>query len=293
MSSYRQGPPTAISVPPERPKAAPRPCLLFLSGRDVGRSVELSAEAIEIGRSEECAVSVNSDGVSRRHARVQKIFGLYFVSDLESTNGTYVNEQRVQQMAQLGDGDRIRIGDLVLKFVLNHLEVEYTQQVSSLAAADALTGTFAKAHFDLVFTREVERAARGNTPLSLILFDLDHFKAINDGFGHAAGDAVLTRTAAIVKDALLPEQPFGRVGGEEFAVLLPNTGLGVAHALAERIRNDIAQSAFDHLGRTITVTVSLGVAELARGEGAEQLFARADAGLYASKRSGRNRVSSS
>jgi two-component system, cell cycle response regulator len=293
MSSYRQGPPTAISVPPERPKAAPRPCLLFLAGSDVGRSVELSAEAIEIGRSEECAVSVTSDGVSRRHAKVQKIFGLYFVTDLESTNGTFVNEQRIQQMAQLNDGDRIRVGDLVLKFVLNHLEVEYTQQVSSLAAADSLTGTFAKAHFDLVFIREAERATRSGTPLCLILFDLDHFKAINDGYGHAAGDAVLAQTAAVVKGALSAEQPFGRVGGEEFAILLPNTALGVALALAERIRNDVARAAFSHLGRTITVTVSLGVAELVPGESSERLFARADERLYSSKRGGRNRVSSS
>jgi diguanylate cyclase (GGDEF)-like protein len=291
MSSFRQGPPTAISVPPERPKAAARPCLLFLAGSDVGRSVELTGEAMEIGRSEDCAVSVNSNGVSRRHARVQKIMGLYFVSDLGSTNGTFVNEQRIAQMAQLHDGDRIRIGDLVLKFVQNHLEVEYTQQVLSLAAADALTGAFGKTHFDLVFAREVERAARSGAALALIVFDLDHFKAINDGYGHAAGDVVLARSAAIVRAALGPEPPFGRIGGEEFAILLPGTALGVAHALAERIRSDVARAVFDHLGRTIAVTVSLGVAELRPGESAERLFARADERLYASKHSGRNRVS--
>jgi two-component system, cell cycle response regulator len=289
MSSYRDGPPTAISVPPERPKPAPLPYLLFLSGRDVGRSVKLSAEAVDIGRSDECAVSVNSDGVSRRHARLQRIFGLYFVTDLESTNGTYVNEQRVAMM-QLNDGDQIRVGDAVLKFVLNHLEVEYNLQVSTLASADALTGALGKHHFEQAWEKEVERSTRNRSPLSLILFDLDHFKLVNDTYGHAAGDAVLSRTAAVVRGLLASESIFGRVGGEEFAIAVANTPLASARDLAERIRRAVEQTVYDHLGRTIAVTLSLGVAELAAGESAEQVYVRADERLYAAKRAGRNRV---
>lgn len=290
MSSYREGPPTAISVPPERSKPAPQPCLLFLSGGDVGRSVQLSAEATDIGRSEECGVAVNSEGVSRRHARVQRIFGLYFVTDLESTNGTYVNERRVE-MLQLNDGDQIRIGEAVLKFVLNHLEVEYNLEVSALASVDSLTGALGKRHFDEAWAKEVDRSARNGTPLCLVLFDLDHFKLVNDTYGHAAGDAILARTAAIVRGVVGPESLFGRVGGEEFAIGLANTSLRTAHELAERLRSAVEHTTFDNLGRTIEVTLSLGVAELAPAENAEQLYVRADERLYVAKRAGRNRVS--
>jgi diguanylate cyclase (GGDEF)-like protein len=289
MSSYRDGPPTAISIPPERPTAAQEPWLLFLSGKDVGRSLRLTAEALEIGRSEECAVAVNSDGVSRRHARLQRIFGLYFVTDLESTNGTFVNEKRIQ-MVQLNDGDQIRVGDAVLKFVVNHLEVDYTRQVSTLASVDALTGALGKLHFDAALVKAAEHSYRTHAPLCLLLFDLDHFKAVNDTYGHPAGDAVLARLAAIVRGLLGPEPPFGRVGGEEFAITLGNTPLGAARVLAERIRMTVERTTFDHLGRTIAVTLSLGVAELTAGESAEQLYLRADERLYAAKRGGRNRV---
>ena len=289
MSSYRDGAPTAISVPPERPKPAEVPWLLFLSGKDVGRSVRLTAEAIDIGRSEECAVAVNSEGVSRRHARVQRIFGLYFVTDLESTNGTYVNGKRVQ-MVQLNDGDQISVGDAVLKFVVNHLEVEYTAQVSSLASVDALTGALAKRPFEQALANAIEHAERSRTPLCLVLFDLDHFKRINDTYGHPAGDAVLSRLAALVRRVVGAEGPFGRVGGEEFALALIERPLADGRAMAEQLRATVQECSFDHLGRTIAVTVSLGVAELAPGESAEQLYLRADQRLYAAKRAGRNRV---
>jgi diguanylate cyclase (GGDEF)-like protein len=289
MSSYRDGPPTAISVPPQRPKPAEVPWLLFLAGSEVGRSVRLTAEAIDIGRSDECAVAVNSDGVSRRHARVQRIFGLYFVTDLESTNGTYVNGKRVQ-MVQLNDGDQISVGNAVLKFVVNHLEVEYNAQVSTLASVDSLTGALAKRPFEQALGNAIEHSLRNRAPLSLVLFDLDHFKPINDTYGHPAGDAVLARLAAIVRRVIGTEGPFGRVGGEEFAIALIDKPLDAGRAIAEQIRAAVEQSGFDHLGRTIPVTVSLGVAELVAGENAEQLYLRADQRLYAAKRAGRNCV---
>jgi diguanylate cyclase (GGDEF)-like protein len=289
MSSYRDGPPTAISVPPERPKPADVPWLLFLSGKEVGRSVRLTAEAIDIGHSDDCAVAVNSDGISRRHARVQRIFGLYFVTDLESTNGTFVNGKRVQ-MVQLNDGDQIRIGDAVLKFVVNHLEVEYTAQVSTMASVDNLTGALGKRPFEQALANAIEHSLRNRSPLCLVLFDLDHFKPINDTYGHPAGDAVLSRLAAIVRRLLGAGMPFGRVGGEEFAIALTDRPLEAGRTIAEQIRAAVEESTFDHLGRTIAVTVSLGVAELAPGESVEQLYLRADQRLYAAKRAGRNRV---
>jgi two-component system cell cycle response regulator len=267
MGSPSQGPPTAISFPPERAKAVPRPHLLILSGPELGSSVELDNQPLEIGRDAECGVTLTGDGVSRRHARIQLIFALYFVTDLESTNGTFVNEQRVS-MTQLKDGDQIKIGDTVLKFVANHLEVQYTKKVLDLATTDALTGIANKQQFDL-----------------------DHFKLINDKFGHAAGDVVLAGAARIVAAALPADASLYRVGGEEFAILLPNLSRALALGQAERIRAAVAGEPVSHAGRRVPLTVALGVAELAPGESSADLYARADRQLYDSKRNGRNRVS--
>jgi two-component system cell cycle response regulator len=290
MASPSQGPPTALSFPPERAQGAPRPHLLILSGPELGSSVELGNQAVEIGRDQDCAVTLTSDGVSRRHARVQLIFALYFVTDLGSTNGTFVNEQRVS-MAQLNDGDQLRIGDAVLKFVANHLEVQYTKRALDLATTDALTGVSNKQHFETSFEKALHSCKKSGRPLSLILLDVDHFKLINDRFGHAAGDLVLASTARVISSALPANAALYRVGGEEFAVVLPSADHagGIAHA--ERIRHVVAQQPIEHQGRRVPVTISLGVAELSAGETSAELYARADQQLYASKHAGRNRVS--
>lgn len=290
MSSFGQGPPTVISAPPHGFRSAKRPCLLVLSGPEMGRAIELGSEPVEIGRSDECTVSVNSDVVSRKHARVQLILGLYFVTDLESANGTFANDQRVS-MAQLKDGDKIRVGDCVLKFVENHIEIEYAQKAMNLASLDPLTELHNKRYFDEVFPRELARALQRGLPLSLLLFDVDHFKQINDGFGHQAGDLVLKSVAVNARRALAHEVIVCRVGGEEFAVIVPNVPRSVALSIAERLRAAIAETAFQHEGRAIPLTVSIGVAELCAAESAEKLYQRADQALYAAKNAGRNRVS--
>lgn len=290
MGSPSQGPPTAISFPPERARAVPRPHLLVLSGPELGRSVELDNQPLEIGRDPECGIALTSDGVSRKHARVQLIFALYFVTDLDSTNGTFVNDERVN-MAQLKDGDQIRIGETVLKFVANHLEVQYSKRARDLATTDALTGTATKQQFDAAIARALEQAERSGRAMSLILLDVDHFKAINDRFGHSAGDQVLASVAQVVARTLPPEAALFRVGGEEFAVVLPQAARADGVAQAERVRSAVAGAPVEHDGKRIPLTVSLGVAEPYPGESAAELYARADALLYGSKRGGRNRVS--
>jgi diguanylate cyclase (GGDEF)-like protein len=261
----------------------------MLSGPEMGRSIELGHEAVEIGRSGKCALAIKDNGVSRCHARIKRIFGLYFVSDLESVNGTFVNGQRVS-MAQLSDGDQIRVGDSMLKFVANHHEAEYSRHAFTLATSDPLTGAHNKRHFDEILAKETHRAALHGTPLCLILLDIDDFKRVNDTFGHPAGDWVLARVAETIKALLDPEGLFCRVGGEEFAVIAPNTERKDALAVSERIRAAIERASFDYEGRPLSITVSLGVAELALMESPDQLYQRADERLYASKTAGRNRV---
>ncbi|HEY2405491.1 MAG TPA: GGDEF domain-containing protein [Polyangiaceae bacterium] len=282
-------PRTAISVPPSQPKPAKKPCLLILSGREIGRAVYLSNEPLLIGRSDDCAISIQSDQVSRRHARVQLIFGLYFVTDLESTNGTYVNETRVS-MQQLNDGDQIRTGDLVLKFVANHLEIQYAEHVSALAALDPLTQLYNKRHFDEALASEIARARQGGQSLSLIVFDLDHFKRVNDEYGHPAGDAALITVARTASACLASQYTLCRVGGEEFALVMLGAARKEALALAERIRRAVAEAPALHGAHTIQMTVSAGVAELSTSDSPDALFQRADTNLYAAKNAGRNRV---
>jgi diguanylate cyclase (GGDEF)-like protein len=255
----------------------------------MGRTVELGNDPIEIGRSDECAITVNSAVVSRKHARVQLVYGLYFVTDLESANGTFVGEQRVS-MSQLKDGDQIRVGECVLKFVENHIEVEYAQRAKNLATLDALTGTHNKRHFDEVFPREIGRASQARVPLSLAIFDLDNFKRINDTFGHQVGDQALKSVAMTAQKVLARDVPLCRVGGEEFAILMPNIPGSVARAVAERLRAAIADTPFEHDGQPIPLTISVGIAELAAADSAELLYQRADQQLYAAKQAGRNQV---
>jgi diguanylate cyclase (GGDEF)-like protein len=289
MASIHPGRRTAISLPSERPKGAGQPCLVIMTGPEIGRRIDLTHEEVSIGRSDECTVCVNSDLVSRRHAVVNRVLGHFIVVDLKSTNGTFINDARIER-AELKDGDLLRTGKTVLKYLENSLELEYMQHILNLATIDSLTQLFNKRHFDEVFGKEVSRAGNTQVPLSLIVLDIDHFKRINDGFGHPAGDAVLKHVASIIKGQIRQSDCLCRVGGEEFAVILPQTPLPLAAQAAELIRAAVESSVCDVSGTPIPATLSLGVAELAPGEIPERLYQRADERLYAAKHAGRNRV---
>jgi diguanylate cyclase (GGDEF)-like protein len=170
------------------------------------------------------------------------------------------------------------------------------EAATKLAVTDPLTGIFNRRTFLDLAEKEIARARRASTPLSLVIFDLDHFKGINDRYGHLAGDYVLRRFVEITEICLRQEDLFVRYGGEEFCVLLPDTDVQSAAALAERVRAAIEYSSFIYLdGKTekpIKVTVSGGVARLDRefAEDIGSLVARTDEALYAAKEGGRNRI---
>jgi len=289
MASIIPGRRTAISLPSERPKEAGQPCLVIISGAEMGRRIDLTHEEVSIGRSDQCTVCVNSDLVSRRHAVVNRVLGHYIVVDLKSTNGTFVNDVRIER-AELKDGDLLRVGKTVLKYLESNLELEYMQHILSLASVDSLTGVYNKRYFDEVFGKEVARAEQGHTPCSLIVLDIDHFKKINDTHGHPAGDAVLKHVSALVKSQIRPGDTLARVGGEEFAIVLPQTPYMLATQAAELIRGAVEKSICDVAGTKIPATLSLGVAELQPAEIPERFYQRADERLYAAKHGGRNRV---
>lgn len=289
MTSIFPGRRTAISIPSERPLASGPPCLVIISGGDMGRRYELGKQEVSIGRGDNCTICVSTDQVSRKHATVQQVLGRYYVVDMRSTNGTFVNEQKVER-AKLMDGDQIRVGKTVLKYTESHVEQRYFEHAFNLASMDALTGAFNKRYFDDTFGKEIQRAQQTSTPLSLVLFDIDHFKKINDSFGHPAGDAVLKNVSAAVAAHLREGDALFRVGGEEFALLLAATPRDMARLAAEAVRQLIGSLVTDFMGTRISATLSLGVAELGPNEAPAALYQRADELLYAAKRGGRDRV---
>ena len=264
--------------------------LLVLSGPRLGNRTVLADAPMEIGRGSNAGLVLDADSVSRRHAKIEPLDAGYRLTDLGSTNGTYVNGVRVKEHT-LQDGDRVQIGKALLKYLAGgNIEGAYHEEVQRLMSFDALTGVHNKRHFDESLRVALSAAQTG--PVSLLVLDIDHFKKVNDTYGHMAGDAVLCATANVVKSSVPAQYLFARVGGEEFAVLCPNTPLAQAKACAERIRVAVAENIPTFEEKRLPVTASLGVAEFKAGseEEPEALFGRADEKLYQAKDAGRNRV---
>jgi diguanylate cyclase (GGDEF)-like protein len=266
--------------------------LIVLSEPRLGSRVVLGESPVEIGRGSSCSLIIDSDSVSRRHARVEWTGSGHRVVDLGSTNGTFVNALRINSH-ELRDGDRIQFGKVLLKYVAGgNIEGNYHEELQRLMRFDPLTGVYNKRHFEEVLRVAIYATRTQAKPLGLIVFDLDHFKRINDTHGHIAGDGVLTELASVVKANLYQDAVFGRVGGEEFAVLWEGATVEQMKALAERLRDATEAHTFRFEGHKLVVTISVGVAERTIGseETAEQLYRRADEQLYAAKAAGRNRV---
>ncbi|MCA9594512.1 MAG: GGDEF domain-containing protein [Myxococcales bacterium] len=265
--------------------------LVVIAGPRLGHRVILGEQTIDIGRGSACGLQLDADSVSRLHARITWDGHHHHAVDLRSTNGTYVNEARITDHV-LSDGDRLQIGKVLLKYISSaNVESAYHEEIQRLMRYDGLTGINNKSHFDETFHNVVWRARMDPKPLSLIVFDLDHFKNINDTHGHTAGDAVLRQVAGVVAQQVPQHFLLARVGGEEFAILCPGAQLEAARQLAERVRAAVEGTRFEFDGTHIPVTVSLGVAErLTTDTAPETLYERADAQLYAAKGGGRNRV---
>ncbi len=214
--------------------------------------------------------------------------------DLGSTNGTYVNDVAVTERI-LKDGDQIKIGRSILKFMTgDNIETSYHEEIYRLMTVDGLTGLFNKRYFNEAHERELQRAVRYGRPLSILLFDIDHFKNINDRFGHVAGDSLLKQLANAVREKLRAHDILARVGGEEFGVLLPEVEKEGATFTAEKIRAVVERTEFAFDGEKMPATISVGVAtNTAKLATPLALYGAADAALYAAKTRGRNRVQTS
>lgn len=248
---------------------------------------------LEIGRSSSVRISLPEVmSLSRKHARLRYVGSTVTIEDLGSTNGTYVNGQPIHGRAVLRSGDRFQTAAVHFKF-LHEQDVEnaYHLAIYELVAKDGLTETFNKRKYEEEVLREFSRAMRHRRPLSLIIFDLDEFKQINDTYGHLCGDFVLKQVASLARELVRPEQMLARVGGDEFVILAPETETEGAEILASKLRDRIVSLDHRYGDVKISLTCSFGVAELGEGMTSPQdLYQAADTALLQAKRSGRNRV---
>jgi diguanylate cyclase (GGDEF)-like protein len=270
--------------------------LVVLSGRSSGRSFTLSGDEVLIGRTSDSQVRLDDDGVSRRHAKLVRADGEWVVLDLNSTNGTYHDGERVQVLT-LYDGAKIQLGmGTILRFQhQDAIDERFAQQMYESKTRDPLTEAHNKGYFLDAIVGEIAYAQRHQQPLSLVMMDIDHFKKINDTYGHQAGDLVLKTVAAAIAEVIRKEDIFARYGGEEFALLLRNTNSTDGTILAERVRRTVEKLEIVHNGRRIPCTMSLGITTLVGGVDKAQpneLIEAADQRLYAAKHAGRNRVES-
>jgi diguanylate cyclase (GGDEF)-like protein len=270
-------------------------CIVYIypTGPLMGSRYPLGSGPVLIGRSDDCQVPNVDASVSRHHARIElRADGHYHVTDLGSTNGTFVNNV-MKADSPLRDGDYLRIGNCIYRYLAgDNLEAEYHEEIYRLTVLDALTDIPNRRYFQEFLDREIARAARYRRPLSLALLDIDHFKLVNDGLGHIAGDMTLRQLVACVRGIVRRDELFARYGGEEFALVLPELDLGTAAAVCERIRQTIEGHTFVFNKQRYPVTVSIGIGVMGADEevGPNELIRRADAMLYEAKRAGRNRV---
>lgn len=273
-----------------------RAVVTLASGPELGRVITLvPGDVLSIGRGEDQKLRIDDAAVSSAHARLVAIAGEYMFVDNKSTNGTFINDERLEGSVALKDGDRIRLGPSVLmRFSMVDEEEEAAlRKIYEAALFDGLTKTFNRKHLDDRLDAEIAFAVRHDTELSLVLFDVDHFKKVNDTHGHPAGDAVLKSTAAILMRGRRAEDLVGRYGGEEFVIVLRGTNVQGALILADRLRRAVESNVIDFEGKSLTVTASGGIASLrccgARKE-KSMLLALADQRLYQAKQAGRNRI---
>lgn len=293
--------------------------LVVVGGDNVGHVFSL-ADSTVLGRGD-VAIRLGGDEVSRKHAEIRRDGTRHFVRDLGSMNGTLVNGVAIEGLRELVEGDKVQIGTTILRFALfDDVDERFQAQMYESALRDPLTRVFNRKYLDERLDSEAAYSLRHDTPLTLLLFDIDHFKSVNDSWGHLAGDAVLTQLADHVMRVIRAEDVLARFGGEEFAILSRGIDREGARQFAERLRSSVERGVFVYSARLaeqgaseasppmretnrltmqdlataqrIPLTISVGAATMPDPEIAQpmQLLARADDALYRAKTDGRNRV---
>lgn len=259
----------------------------------LGKRYVLDKSPLRIGRGGDNHIVLDGDSVSRRHSHFERRSNGWFIVDDGSTNGTFLNEEQIKREAGLNNGDRVKVGPTILKYLSGlDAEAKYHEEIYRMTIVDGLTQIHNKRYLFEALDKELIRARRYDRQLSLLIFDIDYFKNINDQYGHLAGDYVLRELARIVQERIRRDEVFARYGGEEFVIALPETSLHGAVTLAENLRARVETHGFSFQGERIPVTISVGCAVLGEEKNAADLIQLADDKLYEAKRGGRNRVCS-
>ncbi len=291
---------TRVTTIVQKPLAEDQPrggdCLVVIYTKEptlLGKRFVLDTSPMRIGRGAENQIVLEGDSVSRKHTHIeQRVNSTWWAVDDNSTNGTYINDDQIVREQPLSNGDRIKVGPTIFKYLSGQdVEAQYHEEIYRMTIIDGLTQAHVKRYLLESLEKEMIRARRHVRDLSFIMFDIDHFKKINDFHGHLAGDFVLKELARIVQGRIRRDEVFARYGGEEFAIVLPETNIEGARALAEGLREKVESSRFVFQNELIKVTISIGVAMLGADDRTSlDLIRHADEKLYEAKRGGRNRV---
>ncbi len=273
--------------------------LIVITGSGVGTMYRVPATDAIVGRGQRAEIRLIDDGVSRAHARIRLDDKHLLLEDLGSRNGTFLNGRRLERPQPLFDGDKIQVGrTAILRFCYHDtLDESFHEQMLQSALRDSTTKLFNKRYFLDRLDGELKFARRHASALSVLMVDIDHFKQVNDRYGHVAGDAVLANVAQAIARSVRNEDVVARFGGEEIGIILRAIELEPAMLLAERLRRRIAgivtSPTTDGPQQQIRVTVSIGVAGFPTEpfETVNDLLNAADQAMYRAKRAGRNRVS--
>lgn len=266
--------------------------LVQIYGEELGKRFSIDPE-ISLGRALSNSIVLDAESVSRRHALCYRRGGQHFLLDLGSTNGTLLHDTLIEGETELRHGDVITIGSTVFKFIAgNNAEANYYEEIYRLAIIDGLTQIHNRRYFLEFLDRELVRSQRNASPLSLVMFDVDSFKTLNDDYGHLFGDRVLKHVVRMAEPLVRREQLLARYGGDEFAVVLTDTDVDGGFQFAERLREAVATSIITGPDKEhLSTSLSLGIAQLGSDSLTPQEFiALADQALYEAKRGGRNRV---
>jgi diguanylate cyclase (GGDEF)-like protein len=269
------------------------PAIDILGGPAMGQQIILGEGDTVWGRNQDADIPIDDEAISRYHFKIKVKDKVAVIEDLNSTNGTFVNGERIKQHV-LQNNDKVQISSAtVLRFsYVDPIDTDVHKRFYEMALFDPVTQAFTKRYFLDRIKHEFSHSKRRHVPLSLIIYDLDHFKKVNDGYGHLAGDFILTKVAEITSAMVRKEDIFARYGGEEFVILMRDTPEAAGVILAERLRAAVEKANFVFDGKQIPITVSMGIACFSdeNFSSAQELIQKADDSLYQSKSRGRNRV---
>jgi diguanylate cyclase (GGDEF)-like protein len=288
---------------PERQLEDLRPALVFLSGELIAVPIPLEErDEVILGRSLGADVRINDYKASRRHAKIAKVLNPltnvhdYVLTDFGSRNGTYLNGQQITKVT-LQNGDKIAIGEHILRFdLLDEIDREYQRQIHRLISHDDLTGLLSSRSFFSELRREAARAKSEGMPMCVLMMDIDHFKNVNDTYGHLTGSKTIEEIGACIMNCVRSGDAAARFGGEEFAAFLLDAEMGQALIAAERIRSIVESTEFSVIRQgkaasTHQVTISIGISSFPDdSHDPIELVEMADSALYRAKREGRNKV---